>query len=320
METILVTGAAGFIGSTLCDSLLEKGYKVVGVDDFNDYYDPQRKESNIASAVKHPNFTLFREDIRNGEEIEKIFRQHPIARVVHLAARAGVRASMQDPELYFSVNVDGTKCLLELSGKYKIKQFIFGSSSSVYGENKKVPFAESDPLTKTLSPYAESKKRAELLCKEFHDQCHLPIICLRFFTVYGPRGRPDMAPYKFAKAILEGTPIGQFGDGSSKRDYTYVGDIVNGIVSALTKDIPFEVINLGNAAPVPLNVFIAALEKITGKKAMVKKLPPQPGDVPITYADISLANKLLGYKPATSVEQGMKHMVAWLQHGEQHGK
>ncbi|MBI2576848.1 GDP-mannose 4,6-dehydratase [Candidatus Woesearchaeota archaeon] len=316
METILVTGAAGFIGSHVCDALLEKNYRVVGVDDFNDYYDPQRKERNIASAVKNKNFTLCREDIRNRSGMEHIFRQHAPAKVVHLAARAGVRASLQDPQLYFSVNVDGTRCLLELSEKYSIKQFIFGSSSSVYGANTKVPFAESDPLTKTLSPYAESKAQAELLCRQFHQKHKLPVVCLRFFTVYGPRGRPDMAPYRFAKAILEGKPIEQFGDGASKRDYTYVGDIVEGILSVFKKEIPFAIINLGNSHPVSLRDFIGAIEKIAGKKAMIKKLPPQPGDVPITFADISLAQKLLGFKPTMSVEQGMKRTVAWLQNGE----
>ena len=316
METILVTGAAGFIGSHMCDALLEKNCRVIGVDDFNDYYDPKRKEQNIASAAKNKNFVLCREDIRNGSGMDKIFQQNAPAKVVHLAARAGVRASLQDPQLYFSVNVDGTKCLLELCEKYNIKQFIFGSSSSVYGANTKVPFSESDPLTKTLSPYAESKSRAELLCREFHQTHKLPIVCLRFFTVYGPRGRPDMAPYKFAKAILEGKPIGQFGDGTSKRDYTYVGDIVDGILSVMDKEIPFAIINLGNSHPVALRDFIGAIEKIAGKKAMIKKLLTQPGDVPITFADISLAQKLLGFKPATSVEQGMKQTVAWLQNGE----
>ncbi len=312
METILVTGGAGFIGSHVCEALLSKGNKVICVDDFNDYYSPSIKEKNIEEASKNPNFVLHRVDITDDKALRKVF-ESKIDKVIHIAARAGVRASFENPQLYEKVNVEGTRNLLELSKEFKIKNFIFGSSSSVYGTNKKLPFSEEDPIENIISPYAEAKKKAEELCKEYHDRFGLNVICLRFFTVYGPRGRPDMAPYKFTRLILEGKPIDMYGGGASKRDYTYVKDIIDGILSALDKNFGFEIINLGDSNTVELKHFISLIEKEIGKKAVINKLPMQKGDVPITYADISKATRLLNYNPKIKIEEGIKLFVNWYQ-------
>ena len=308
---ILVTGGAGFIGSHVCDKLLESCYSIICIDDFNNYYNPQIKENNIKKCLKNPNFKLYRLDIRNFEKLENIFKENKIDKIVHLAARAGVRASLENPELYFDVNVNGTKNLLELAVKYKIKNFIFASSSSVYGVNKKIPFSEDDNVDNQISPYAKSKRKTELLCKQYHEKNNLSITCLRFFTVYGPRGRPDMAPYKFTKLISNNEEIKMYGDGTSKRDYTYILDITDGIISALDKDFAFEIINLGDSNTVELKHFIRLIEENVGRKAKIKQLPMQKGDVPVTYADISKAKRLLGYEPKVKIEEGMKRFVEW---------
>ncbi|MBW2999045.1 SDR family NAD(P)-dependent oxidoreductase [Candidatus Woesearchaeota archaeon] len=311
METILVTGGAGFIGSHVCEKLLEKNYKVICIDNFNDFYSPKVKEENLKECLKDNNFVLYREDITNFEGLKKIFQENKIDKIIHLAARAGVRFSITDPVLYEKVNIKGTINLLELAKDFKIKNFIFGSSSSIYGVNKKVPFSEDDKVENQISPYGASKRAGEMYCRVYHKLFGLKITCLRFFTVYGPRGRPDMAPYKFTKLISEGKEIKMYGDGSSKRDYTYVTDIVEGVISASEKDFDFEIINLGDSNPVELRYFISLFEKSLGKKAKIKQLPMQPGDVTVTFADISKAEKLLNYRPKVKIEEGIKLLVEW---------
>lgn len=326
---ILVTGGAGFIGLHLTKKLLALGYKVVCVDDLNNYYSPKIKRRNIAPFLKNKNYKFYRADICDYEKLAKIFKCEKIEKICHLAARAGVRPSIANPRLYEKVNVGGTMTLLDLAVKYKIKNFIFASSSSVYGNraqfgdnpaqrggnraqrDKKIPFSESDPVNNPISPYAVTKKSGELLAATYHNLYGLNCTCLRLFTVYGPNNRPDMAPFLFTDLIFRGKPIKKFGDGASRRDYTYIDDIVEGIVAALEKNFSFEIINLGNNKPVELNYFIALIEQFLGKKAKIKQLPPQPGDVEITYADISKAKKMLGWQPKVKIEEGMKKFVEW---------
>ena len=308
---ILVTGGAGFIGSHVCDRLLSLGHDVVCVDDFNDYYDPDFKERNIKQALKNSKYTLYRADITDLSTLKDIFAREKPEKIIHLAARAGVRYSISHPELYVRVNVLGTLNLLELAKEYKIKSFVFGSSSSVYGANKKVPFSEEDRVDDPISPYAATKKAAEELCHAYHHLYGLKITFLRFFTVYGPRGRPDMVIYLFSKAITDGKPIKRFGNGKTKRDYTFISDIVDGIIAALDKELDFEIVNLGDSNTVELNYLISLIENALGKKAKIEQSPLQPGDVPITYADISKAKKLLKYEPKVKIEQGIPLFVEW---------
>ncbi len=312
METILVTGAAGFIGSHVCSALLDKGYRVVGVDNLNDYYDVRVKEKNHDRLAKHASFIFYHADIIDKTVLEQIFAAEKPVRIVHLAARAGVRPSLTNPQLYADVNIKGTLNLLELARRHGITRFVFGSSSSVYGLNTTVPFSEDDTVANQASPYGVSKRAGELYCSVFHHLYGISIACLRFFTVYGPAGRPDMAPYKFTKLISTSQPLEMFGDGASQRDYTYVDDLVQGIGAALAVEgIGFEIINLGDSRPVPLNAFISIVEQAVGKKAAIIKKPFQSGDVPLTFADIRKARLLLGYEPRVSLEQGMKQFVAW---------
>jgi len=308
---VLITGGAGFIGSHVCEALLKRGDEVVCIDDFNDYYDPKRKEKNINDCIQNKNFRLYREDIRNYEGLKSIFEKELPDKIIHLAARAGVRPSILNAFLYEDVNVRGTLNILDLAKEFKVRNFVFASSSSVYGINKSVPFSESDNVDNPISPYAATKKSGELLCFTYHHLYGLNMICLRFFTVYGPRGRPDMAPYLFTKSINEGKPIEVFGDGHSKRDYTFVSDIVMGIVSALDKELGYEIINLGNSQPIELNELISVIEQNLGKKAKIARKQMPEGDVPITYAGISKAQKLLGYNPKTTVKEGMKRFIDW---------
>ncbi len=307
----MVTGGAGFVGSHVCDALLKNGKKVVCVDNFNDYYSPDIKKRNIKHNLDNGKFVLEKVDITDFERLKQVFEKHNITKTIHLAARAGVRPSLSNPRLYFKVNVEGTLNLLELSKEFNIKTFIFGSSSSVYGNNEKTPFSEKDVTENQISPYASSKKAGELLCKTYSHLHNLNITCLRFFTVYGPRGRPDMAPYKFTDLISNGEQIEMYGDGTSKRDYTYVEEIVQGILSALEKSFKFEVINLGNSNPTELKRFIEIIEEALNKKAHIIEKPMPKGDVNITYADISKAKNLLNYDPKTNIEQGMKKFVEW---------
>lgn len=308
---LLVTGCAGFIGSHVGEALLKRGDSVVGVDEVNDYYDIRQKDKNLLLLSAYPEFVFYKEDIRNYAALKSIFEKEKPEKVVHLAARAGVRPSIQEPILYQEVNVGGTLNLLELAKDYQVKSFVFASSSSVYGNQKKVPFSEEDDVNNPISPYAATKRAGELLCHTYHHLYDLKITCLRFFTVYGPRGRPDMAPYKFVKQVMEDKPILKYGDGTTKRDYTYIADIAKGVIAAVDAELDYDIINLGNNKPVELNEFIRVVEKVTGKKAVIEQLPMQPGDVDITYADIIKAKKLLGYKPETTIDKGMKDFVGW---------
>ena len=308
---ILVTGGAGFIGSHVCDVLLEKDYTVICVDNFNDYYDPKRKRKNIAHNLNNNSFILEELDIENFNLLKTIFEKHNPDKIIHLAARAGVRPSLENPHIYETTNIKGTLNLLELSKEYSIKNFIFGSSSSVYARNKKVPFSEDDNTDKAISPYAATKKACEIICYTYSYLYELNISVLRFFTVYGPRGRPDMAPYIFTKLISEGKPITMFGDGTSKRDYTYVSDIVSGIIFALEKNFRYEIFNLGNSDTIELKKLIETIESSLSKKAEIIKKEMPKADVPLTYADISKAKELLSYNPKTKIEEGIKHFVSW---------
>jgi UDP-glucuronate 4-epimerase len=307
----LVTGAAGFIGSHLCQRLLAEEWNVVGVDNFDDFYDPEIKRRNITECLKNKNFQLVEADIRNGAAIDKVVADG-IEIIVHLAARAGVRPSIEKPLLYADVNINGTMILLEAARKHSIKKFIFGSSSSVYGNNKKVPFSERDSVDFPISPYAATKKACELICHTYHYLYNIDITCLRFFTVYGPRQRPDLAIHKFAKLIEQDKPIPVFGDGSMMRDFTYIDDIINGTVAAMEKCAGFNIYNLGESRPITVNDLIAEIEKALGRKAVKEYLPPQPGDVERTYADVTKAIEELGYNPTTTIEAGLKKFTTWL--------
>ena len=314
----LITGAAGFIGSHLCGRLLAGGWELVGLDNFDDFYDPAVKHNNIAECLKDAHFELVEGDIRDGDCVASILEKDGIDIIVHLAAKAGVRPSIENPVEYQDVNVNGTAVLLEAARKYKIKKFIFGSSSSIYGNNEKVPFAETDNVDYPISPYAATKKAGELLCHTYNHLFDIDITCLRFFTVYGPRQRPDLAIHKFCRLIEAGQPIPVFGDGSMERDFTYIDDIIDGLVSAMEHCKGYRVFNLGNSSPVRLDVLIEQIEAALGKKAEVNRLPQQPGDVKRTYADISRARGELGYNPKTDLKHGLEIFVQWLRTGDAH--
>ncbi len=311
MRNVLVTGGAGFIGSHTVERLLEEGARtVVVLDDFNDFYDPRIKEGNLASVADQ--VTLVRGDLRNQADVEKAFAAADIDTVIHLAARAGVRPSRLEPELYLDTNVKGTFYMLEAARQAKVNRFIFASSSSVYGLNRKLPFSEEDRIDQTISPYAASKIAGEQLCSNYANLYDMRMVCLRFFTVYGPRQRPDLAISKFTQRILAGESIERYGDGSSSRDYTYVEDIVDGILASLQYDGPlFDIFNLGGSQTVTLNELIELVEKATGATAEIQEMPDQPGDLPRTYADIAKAKKLLGFEPKTPIFEGVPKYVAW---------
>lgn len=310
---ILVTGGAGFIGSHLCERLLNDGNTVYCWDNFNDYYDPNLKRKNLASALKNPRFFLFEQDILDLPALHNFFENHHPEVVVHLAARAGVRPSIQQPVLYEQVNVQGTIHLLELSRSFGVAKFIFASSSSVYGANTKVPFSESDNVDFPISPYAATKKAGELICYTYHKLYGLPVTCLRFFTVYGPRQRPDMAIHKFARMMWDGKKIPVFGDGKSRRDYTYYTDILQGILASIERCFGYHIYNLGESQTVELLSLIHLLEEALGRKAQIEFLPEQPGDVPVTFADISKARRELGYAPQVPIEEGIRLFADWFQ-------
>jgi UDP-glucuronate 4-epimerase len=313
MRNVLVTGGAGFIGSHLVGRLLgEGGWRVRVVDDFNDFYDPALKRRNVAAFEGREGFALVEADIRDRAALEEIFRATQFDCIVHLAARAGVRPSLAEPVLYAETNINGTLNLLELAREHGVRQFVFGSSSSVYGENEKVPFSEDDPIFKPISPYAATKAAGELLCHTYSHLFGLRCVCLRFFTVYGARQRPDLAIHKFARLISEGRPIPVFGDGTTRRDYTYVDDIVAGVRAAMDyRESPYEVVNLGESRTVSLSELIALLERELGREAVIDRQPLQPGDVPQTFADVSKARRLLGYDPRTPIEEGIRRFVEW---------
>lgn len=305
----LITGAAGFIGSHLTERLLADGHSITGVDNFDHSYDPQIKRRNIAPSLENDNFRLIEADIRDAGAMDKAVCG--VDAVVHLAAKAGVRPSIAQPLLYADVNVNGTNILLEAARKHSIPRFIFASSSSVYGNNEKVPFAESDNVDFPISPYAASKKAGELLCHTYHHLYGINVTCLRFFTVFGARQRPDLAIHKFTRLIEAGKPIPVFGDGSMMRDHTYIDDVIGGVVAAIERCSGYRIYNLGESRPVSLSDLIAALEQALGTKAVIDRQPRQPGDVERTYADITLARKELGYDPKTDLAAGLPRFVEW---------
>jgi len=311
---ILITGAAGFIGSHLVDRLLARGDSVLAIDNFDPFYSRSFKENNLSFAASHAKFTLCEADIRSADSLASLGqRLDGIDVIVHLAAKAGVRPSIEDPVGYQETNVKGTQNMLELARRTGVKQFVFASSSSVYGVNPNVPWSESDTGLKPISPYASTKVSGELLGHVYSHLYGIRFIGLRFFTVYGPRQRPDLAIHKFTRMIRDGQPIPFFGDGSTRRDYTFVADTVTGILGALTyTQSPFELINLGNHHTVSLSEMVATIEASVGRKAILDRLPEQPGDVPQTWADISKATTLLAYKPATPFVQGVTKFVGWL--------
>lgn len=306
---ILITGGAGFIGSHLTKRLLEEGYEIICLDNFSNYYNPRIKRKNIQPFLKNRNFLLIKGDIRDRDKIKRVFKKYKFDKVVHLAAQPGVGFSFKNPSLYFDVNINGTLNLLELASKYQIKGFVFGSSSSVYGVAD-IPFSETSEL-KPISPYGVSKRAGELLCSTYHHLYSLPVTILRLFTVYGPRQRPDMAIYKFTELIDRGKEITFYGSGKTKRDYTFIDDIINGITICLRKDFDFQIFNLGDSNPISLSSLVSLIEKNLKKKAKIKHLPEQPGDPPITYADIKKSGKILGWEPKVNIGQGIKKFVNW---------
>lgn len=308
---ILVTGGAGFIGSSVIDRLLARGDEVVCLDNFDEFYRPDIKRRNLSSALGHKGFRLVEGDIRDMALLKALFAEERFDMIFHPAARAGVRPSIIDPMLYEDVNIKGTMNLLEMAKEYKLKGFIFASSSSVYGSNKKFPFSETDNVDNPVSPYAATKKSCELICYTYHHLYNMNITCLRFFTVYGPRQRPEMAIHKFTRLIDEGKPVPMFGDGSSKRDYTYIDDIVDGVIKSIDKNPAYEIYNIGESQTTELRELIALIEKHLGKKAVIESHPDQPGDVPLTYADITKAVNELGYAPRTKVDEGVGRFMAW---------
>jgi UDP-glucuronate 4-epimerase len=310
---ILVTGGAGFIGSHLVEKLLAAGHAVTILDDFNDFYDPQIKRENIAAVFK--DISIHHVDLRENSAVRNLFHQEKFDTIMHLAARAGVRPSIQYPQLYYDTNVNGTLHLLEAARVTGVERFIFASSSSVYGISKPAPFSEDLHLTQTISPYAASKIAGEFLCSTYSHLYGLRVIALRYFTVYGPRQRPDLAIHQFTKRIHAGEPIDQFGDGTTRRDYTYIDDIVQGTMAALNYEGPMsDIFNLGENETIQLNALIAAIENALGKKAKINRLPEQAGDVPLTCADISKAKRLLGYNPTTRFSDGLPRFVDWFLH------
>lgn len=308
---VLVTGGAGFIGSHTCEALLKRKDQVIIIDDLNDFYSPAIKQANLAAISLVGDYKFYQADIRNAQQLKEIFVEEQPEAVIHLAARAGVRPSLAMPLLYEEVNVIGTLHLLELCRQWPVKNFIFASSSSVYGINSKLPFAEDDPIAYPISPYATTKRAGELLAFNYAHLYKLPVTCLRFFTVYGPRQRPEMSIYKFTEKIFQQQPIEVYGDGGSQRDYTYIDDIVAGIISALAHPQPFAIYNLGNSAPITLNQLIEVLAETIGQPAHCQFMPDQLGDVPVTYADISKAQAELGFTPQVLLTAGLAKFVAW---------
>ncbi|MFY9225960.1 MAG: GDP-mannose 4,6-dehydratase [Blastocatellia bacterium] len=308
---VLVTGGAGFIGSHICEKLLNRGDQVIIVDELNDFYSPSIKKENLADIKKHGNYQFYQVDICNQEQMKEIFIKEKPDSVIHLAARAGVRPSLSQPILYEQVNVIGTIHLLELCRQMPVKNFVFASSSSVYGVNSKLPFSETDPINQPISPYATTKRSGELLAFNYSHLYNLPITCLRFFTVYGPRQRPEMGIHKFTRKIFNNEPIEIYGSGESRRDYTYIDDIVTGVINALDRVKQFAIYNLGESSPINLSDLVLTIEQAIGKKAIIKHLPEQPGDVPVTFADISLAKTELDFNPKTDIKTGISYFVDW---------
>jgi UDP-glucuronate 4-epimerase len=308
---VLVTGAAGFIGSHTVERLLARGERVVGLDNFDPFYDPAIKRTNLAAASRDPRFTLVEGDIRDAALLEALFAKEPVRAVIHLAARAGVRPSVEEPALYADVNVRGTTVVLEAARRAGVPKVVYASSSSVYGGNTKVPFSEDDPVDHPVSPYAATKKATELVASAFHHLYGMDTIGLRFFTVYGPRQRPEMAIAAFTRWIDEGRPVPVFGDGSALRDYTYIDDIVDGVMGALDRGRGDRVYNLGESETTSLIELVRRIGAAVGREPRIDFRPPQPGDVPTTFADIARARQELGYHPAVKVAEGIPRFVAW---------
>jgi UDP-glucuronate 4-epimerase len=311
MSAILITGGAGFIGSHLAERLLDDGRRVVVLDSFDTFYDPEVKRRNVRRALEVSRYRLVEGDIRDAGALDRVLGSEEFALVVHLAARAGVRPSIEDPELYTDVNLNGTTCLLEACRRHGVRTLLFGSSSSVYGNNEKVPFSESDPVDHPVSPYAATKKAGELLCHTYHHLFGMRIACLRFFTVYGPRQRPEMAIHKFARLLSLGREIEQYGDGTSARDYTYVSDIVRGIVRAAERCRSFHVWNLGGSRTTTLATLVQKLAKGLGVDPRVRQLPMQPGDVERTWADVSRVERELDWRPEVDLDRGLSLFLDW---------
>ncbi len=311
MSRILITGVAGFIGSHLAEFLLARGDTVHGIDEFNDYYDPRIKRQNLGKAQANDRFSLVEGDICDEVLVRTQFEAFEPDVVVHLAARAGVRPSLQNPNLYHRVNVIGSQHILDACRDYQPSHLVFASSSSVYGGSLEVPFSEQNPVMRPISPYAATKRMNELQAHVYSQVYGVKVTMLRFFTVYGPRQRPDMAIHKFTKAILQGDPLPMFGDGSTKRDYTYIDDIIDGVVRCIDRPFDYEIFNLGESHTTELRTLISLLEKHLGVKANIEHHPNQPGDVPITYADVSHAREKLGYNPSFSMDEGIARFVAW---------
>ncbi len=322
MSTIFITGIAGFIGSHVCDALLSRGVEVVGIDNFNTFYASAIKQRNVqeimkAKDVTKASFHMFEGDICDTVFLTRVFETTRPDAIIHLAAYAGVRPSIENPKLYTEVNINGTVNILECMKKCGVKRLCFASSSSVYGNNTKVPFSESDPVDKAISPYAATKKAGEVLCHVYHHLYDINVACLRFFTVYGPRQRPDLAIHKFTRLMCEGKGIPFYGDGSMRRDHTYIDDIVDGVLRALEwTDSPqkrYDIFNLGESSTIPLSNLVQTISRIIGKEAILKHLPMQAGDVQVTYADISHAREVLGYDPHTDFEEGLRKFWGWYQ-------
>jgi UDP-glucuronate 4-epimerase len=308
---ILVTGGAGFIGSHLVEKLARRGERVAVVDDFNDYYSPRLKRANARLAEASGDVTIHEGDIRDAAFLEGVFAGGDFSAVVHLAARAGVRPSLADPQLYLDVNLKGTMNVLEAARRHGVKRFVFASSSSVYGASRDVPFREDAPADRPASPYGATKRAGELLVHSYHHLYGLKCACLRFFTAYGPRQRPDMGVHKFTKAMLAGKSVPFFGDGTSARDYTYVDDIVDGVAAAVDSGVEYEIFNLGDSEPVTLTEMVETISRAAGREPILDRQGDQPGDVPITFADISKASKMLGFQPKVPFEEGIKRFVSW---------
>lgn len=321
MNTVLITGCAGFIGSNLTDSLLNKGYKVIGIDNFSDYYNPQFKHYNITEALKNSTYKIYEGNIESQEDIDKIFEDNKIDMVIHLAARAGVRPSIEHPKEYAQTNVIGTINILEAMRKYKVSKMCMASSSSVYGNCMTEKFSEDLNIRKPISPYAATKLADELICYTYHHLFNLKIYMMRFFTVYGPRQRPDLAINKFMRLILENKPINMYGDGTSMRDYTYISDIVDGIEAIMSYDkTEYEIFNLGGGNPISLLNMIKTIEIALGQKAIINQFPMQPGDVDKTVSDITKAYTYLGYSPKIDFETGILNFVKWMKAHEEYFK
>lgn len=320
MKTYFITGGAGFIGSSLTKKLLDNGNKVVVIDNFNSYYDPKLKEKNVQEFYQNSNYKLYKGDIRNREEVKKIFDENNIDVIVHLAAMAGVRPSIEDPVLYQEVNGLGTQIILEEAHLHDVMNLVMASSSSVYGNCKEVPFKENIIVDYAISPYAATKKANEVMAHVYHKLYHMNILMLRFFTVYGPKQRPDLAINKFTRLMLNNEEIPMFGDGSTSRDYTYIDDIVDGIIKscayATTHNDVYEILNIGSNNPISLKEMIEIIGEELGVKPKIKELPMQPGDVDQTYADISKAKELIGYEPSISFKEGIKKFIKWYKESE----